>query len=108
MANLLTTTDIPASRFVAVGSRYIDSPVIYYGELNRVTFTTYKRKNQQIGASDKFMVIGKGSEYRPDLVSNQFYGVTDFWWQIMEFNQIYDVFDFKAGVTIRIPSSPFS
>jgi hypothetical protein len=107
MANLITTTDIPGRRFVSVSSRYFKSPVIYYGELNRVTFTTYKRQKQTTSTSDKFMVVGKGSEYRPDLVSNQFFGVPDFWWQIMEYNQIYDIFDFKAGITIRIPASPF-
>ena len=46
-----------------------------------------------------------GQEYRPDLVSNRVYGTPDFWWRIMEANNIKDVFEFKAGLNLRIPGS---
>ena len=51
------------------------------------------------------MVISPGYEYRPDLISQMVYGSPDFWWKIMEVNSIKDIFDFKAGVNLRIPDS---
>jgi hypothetical protein len=41
------------------------------------------------------------------MVSQEAYGVPDFWWRIMEFNNIKDVFDFKSGLNIAIPSQFF-
>lgn len=52
---------------------------------------------------EKIMVITKGVEYRPDLVSYDVYGFVDNWWHIMEVNKIYDIIDFKAGQTIMLP-----
>ena len=51
------------------------------------------------------MVITKGSEYRPDLVSFDEYGTIDFWWKIMEVNGIKDILDFAAGRNIRLPNN---
>ena len=53
------------------------------------------------------MVISKNYEFRPDLVSYEAYGVVDFWWKIMEFNNIKDIFDFKAGINLTIPDQFF-
>ena len=105
MANFITpATDINANNLITVSSRYRNSQAIYYTELNRLTFTTYKRKPFVPTSKDKFMLITKGLEYRPDKVSFKAYGIPDLWWRIMEANQIYDIFDFKAGTNIRIPN----
>ena len=50
-------------------------------------------------------MINKSSEFRPDLISAEFYGSTMFWWKIMESNGIKDIYDFKSGLSIRIPSN---
>jgi len=42
--------------------------------------------------SDKYFVVTPGTEYRPDLVSKEAYGAVDFWWKIMEANNIKDNF----------------
>lgn len=98
-----TLTTANAGNFVNATSRYIDSTVIAYGQDRKVTFTTYKRidKTSQF---DKFLVIPEGYAYRPDLVSNRVFGYPDSWWLIMEVNNIYDIKDFVAGKTIRIPN----
>ena len=45
-------------------------------------------------------------EYRPDLISNFFYGTPQLWWLIQEFNQFYRMpQDFYADRTIKIPDS---
>jgi hypothetical protein len=49
------------------------------------------------------MVISKGVEHRPDLVSFDHYGHVDNWWRILEANNIKDIWDFKAGTTIILP-----
>ena len=105
MANYIESTDIRPETFVTFTSRYSDSPVLYYSEKKKITFATYKRKaaTMSAGDRDKFMVITKGAEYRPDLVSYDVYGVPDFWWRIMEVNGMKDIMEFKVGTNIRLP-----
>ena len=105
MPNFIQESSLDPTKFVTPTSRYLESKVIYYTNLNRITFAIYKRKPFVPDSQDKFMVVTSGLEYRPDLVSNRAYGFPDFWWKIMEANNIFDVFDFKAGTNIRIPSA---
>lgn len=107
MANYIEFTKIDPKRFVPVSSRYADTPVIYYTENKLLTFTTYKKTQITTSQKDKFYVITPGTEYRPDLVSQTAYGTVDFWWKIMEANEIKDIFEFKAGLNIRIPDAVF-
>lgn len=94
-----------ARNLVSSLSRYIGSSVIFYGEQRFTTFALYNRSvNGYIrSGNEKVMVITKGIEYRPDLVSNEFFGTPDFWWAIMESNKISDIWEFKAGKTIFLP-----
>lgn len=96
-----------ADRIVNFTSRYSEAEVILYGEAKKLTFKTYKRETRTPNPEDKVAVIPPGMEYRPDLVSQQAYGVPDFWWRILEVNRIMDIFDFKAGRTIVIPDAIF-
>ncbi len=104
MNNIIIETDIKATQFVPLSSRYAQSDVIYYGENKFITFKTYKREQKSQSREDKFYVITPGTEYRPDLVSQKAFNTVDYWWKIMEYNNIKDIFDFTKGKTIRIPS----
>lgn len=104
MTQPIEYTSIPSQSVVAGASRYINQRVIYYGEQRFLTFDTYLRREYQRRGDEKVMVISKGVEYRPDLVSYDFYGFPDNWWKILEANKMKDVFDFKAGKTIVLPS----
>ena len=108
MANKVVFTSINPVRanMVTATSRYANSDVLYYGEENKITFSTYKKQTSE-NPKDKVMVIPGGMQYRPDLVSRMAYGTVDFWWKIMELNDINDVYNFTAGKTIRIPANPF-
>lgn len=89
-------------------SRYVNSNVVYYtmGTRKVLTFNTYKKQNNlKDDKNDMYMI--NNHEYRPDLVSYDVYGTPDFWWKILEANNIKDIFDFKKGINIRIPSSVF-
>ncbi len=94
---------VPAKKILVSGSRYLEQKVIYYGENRTLTLDIYKRKPYTVTGREKIMVITKGVEYRPDLVSYDVYGFTDNWWRIMEVNKISDIIDFKAGRTIILP-----
>lgn len=94
---------ILAKNVVATGSRYLNSKVLYYGDKNLITFETYKRNNYVKTGSEKVMLITKGVEYRPDLVSFDYYGFTDVWWKILEVNEMKDIYEFKVGTTIILP-----
>lgn len=107
MANKIEYTTFSSGRFVSPSSRYSDSRVIQYSEQNILTFETYKRKIYKSQNEDKFAVISPGYEYRPDLMSNAIYGVSDFWWRLMQVNNIWDIYDFKVGLNIRIPANVF-
>lgn len=103
MAQLIEYSNIPASRLVTPSSRYRQQNVIYYGERRLITFDTYVRKPYAPNGREKVMVIKKGIEYRPDLVSYDIYGFPDNWWRILEANKMKDVWEFKAGKTIILP-----
>ena len=95
-----STTSVASS-----GSRYEKSRLIYYGEQRFLTYETYLRKKYNYNGTENVMVISKGVEYRPDLVSYEYYGYPDNWWRIMEVNGMKDIFEFKTGVTIFLPIS---
>lgn len=106
MANFVEkASQINAEIYVNLTSRYTNSTVLYYGNDRKITFTTYKRQQIQESEDDKFMIITNAIEYRPDLVSQKVYFTPDYWWRIMEFNGIYDIADFKAGKSIRLPNN---
>ena len=108
MAVPITSTKIKAKNVLSGFSRYLNSKVIYWGSnIPRLTFTTYQRKPYVPSSTDTFGVIPPGSEYRPDKISQEVYNTPDLWWKIMEVNGIYDIYDFKAGLTIRLPGNIF-
>jgi hypothetical protein len=108
MANKIEFTEIRTDTLVVPTSRYAKSQVIYYGDQRYMTFETYKRVPIKEKSGDTFGIIPPGMEYRPDLMSMSVYGTPDFWWRILEFNNIKDVFDFTSGKNIRLPESIFA
>jgi hypothetical protein len=107
MANKIeiTTIDPQKNGLAAPMSRYTTSQVIYYGDAKKMTYATYVKNVANINKSDRYAVIPPGYEYRPDRASIEAYGIPDLWWKIMEANNIKDIFDFKAGRTIRLPEN---
>jgi len=105
MANPIEYTGIAPTTFVTPTSRYSSSKVVKYSSQKITTFETYKRKPFVMSSGDQLAVIPNGMEYRPDLMSNQRYGTTDFWWRIMEVNNMKDIMEFKAGKTIILPEN---
>ncbi len=110
MANKITflNNTRPIDGFVDSTSRYADSTLIRYGDANRLSFNIYKRQTTEFQPTDQVTVIPPGMEFRPDLVSQRSYGTPNFWWRIMEANNIFDIFDFKSGITIRLPQNIFT
>lgn len=86
------------------GSRYLNQTVIYYGEQRHLTFDTYIRENYKKDGNESVMLITKGTEYRPDLIAYDIYGFPNVWWKILEVNGMKDIWEFKAGKTIILPS----
>jgi len=103
MAIYTEATEMSGRKFVSVTSRYIDSPVIYYSENKFLTFPIYKKQIYEFSDKDKFYSVTPGTQYRPDLISYEFYGTPDFWWKIMQVNDIKDVFEIRTGMTLRLP-----
>lgn len=54
---------------------------------------------------DTFITITQEILRRPDLIAQTFYGSTEYWWVIYEFNGIRDpLFELKLGQILRIPA----
>lgn len=107
MANKIDYSNTKPIEFVTKLSRYANSRVMYYSDERIITFETYKRKKYKPSARDQVTVITPGMEYRPDLMSFEKYGLPDFWWKIMEANNMKDVTEFKAGKTIVLPENAY-
>jgi hypothetical protein len=105
MSNQIYYTGVSPQRYVSTLSRYSNSEVIQYGKNNVVAFATYVRPDTQISPTDTVFLINGSTAYRPDKVSKMKYGFVDWWWKIMQANQIYDIMDFKAGRTIYLPAA---
>lgn len=103
MSQLIQIAKIEPKEVVTSSSRYIKQQVIYYSENKILTFDTYNRNTYTPTGEEKIMVINKGLEYRPDLVSFDVYGFVDNWWRILEANKMKDIWEFKAGRTIILP-----
>ena len=104
MATPIERTNIQSSSLVDPVSRYRNQPVIYYGEKKLLAYETYVRNAYQPNGNERVMMITKGVEYRPDLVSFDVYGFPEAWWVILEANRMIDILDFKSGRTIILPS----
>ena len=109
MTNFIEDSNMSSDRFVSALSRYRDSEVIYYniGTKKKITFKTYKKKSYPVLESDTYGVIPLGMQYRPDKMSHKVYGTTDFWWKILEVNNMKDIYEFTAGKTVRLPGNIF-
>ncbi len=110
MPNFIEDANLSPDRFISALSRYRASTIIYYHIKNqkKITFTTYKKQiSTVVTENDLFMVVPSGMEFRPDLISQNLFGTPDFWWKIMEANNIHDIFDFRTGVNLRIPANIF-
>lgn len=103
----ITNTNFQPSRFVSKLSRYQNSQVIYWSKKNYLTFETYKKQIYRNSGEDMFTVVSPGQEFRPDKVSQEAYGTPDFWWKILEVNKIKDIYDFKSGLSIRLPGGVY-
>ena len=104
MTQIIEPSSILPSDVSASTSRYRENQnVIYYGEQRFITYDLYIKSGYKKSGNEKVMLISKGVEYRPDLVSFDFYGFPDNWWRILEVNGIMDIFDFKSGKTIFLP-----
>jgi hypothetical protein len=108
MATTIEFTKLNPTDFVTRISRYSDSRVIYYSKEKIITFETYKKKKFIESNGDKVAVVPPGMEFRPDLVSKEKYGLPDFWWKIMEANNMKDIFEFKAGRAIVLPENVYA
>jgi hypothetical protein len=107
--NSVQSTNIQSSQYVDGLSRYIKSNVIYYNTNTEqyITFATYNKQSTPTSSSDVFTVLTKKYEYRPDLLANDVYQEPRLWWKILEANNIIDIFDFKAGLNVRVPALVF-
>lgn len=67
----------------------------------------YEDRGMVLDSSDQYIILESRHNNRPDILSNDLYGVPDLWWVIfrMNMNTINDPLrDFKEGVILRCPT----
>lgn len=101
----ISSTNIRTDSVTQGFSRYQNSEVIYWGDQNLITFDTYVRTAYVPTGNEKVIMVTPGLAYRPDLLAYDIYGTPDAWWKILEVNGIYDIYDFKPGVTVMLPAN---
>jgi hypothetical protein len=106
MSNHASITNENSGKYVQATSRYLNSKILKYSLLDRdvLTFETYKQKPKSLRGGE-WVTIGASHEYRPDRLSYEVFGTPDFWWKIMEHNNMKDILEFKEGVNIKLPWS---
>lgn len=88
-----------------ITSRYYQYPIAYWGNHRIPALPTYTKKDYPQNEKDRFWLVSKTREYRPDLVAFEEYGYASLWWRILEANNMKSIFDFKAGLNIRLPAT---
>ena len=101
MPREIVKTTAEGGSYVSPSSRYFLAPLIFYED--RLTYPIYRKKELSFNPTDQHYEITREFEYRPDLVSMNFFGAPDFWWKIMEMNGMKDILEFKAGRNIILP-----
>lgn len=101
----ISLAPITSKSLVSGTSRYLKSDVLYYyyNKKNLLTFTTYVRQFNSVSGNETTTLLTLYYQYRPDLLSYDFYGTPGYWWAILELNGIFDIYDFVAGLTIKLP-----
>lgn len=98
------------NRLFDYSSRYRNSNLIYYSDFNVLTLETYDRvfnsnvnyENKKLLSDVRYYTITKGTQYRPDLASQDVYNDPGYWWFLMESNDIFDIENFVIGKTLKI------
>lgn len=53
--------------------------------------------------AERLYVVTESDLDRPDLIAHRMYGLPDYWWVILDYNQITDPFTLQVGDRLRIP-----
>ena len=52
----------------------------------------------------EYFYVSAPYEYRPDLLSDDIYGSPLYAWAILAANDMKSIFDFKLGISVKVPS----
>ena len=56
-----------------------------------------------ISSNDKYITVDRVHENRLDVIANETYGYSAYWWIIAKANNIVDPFDVPYGTVLRLP-----
>lgn len=84
-------------------SRYSRTRRILDKNLGVAYHETYHRKNIPETNDDKFITVTNNNENRLDIIANEQYQYSLYWWVIAMANDIIDPFNVPAGTVLRIP-----
>lgn len=81
-------------------SRFSQTQVI---TLNGVTSFGEWRPPSYGNVPERLYVMTQDDLDRPDLIAYRYYGTSEFWWVILDYNKVTDPFSLKVGDRLRIP-----
>ena len=109
MANdKIKTSDIPSVDDALRNgkSRYQQTPVIQNSTTGFSTLQIYRQQPDSYSIEDnsRMYEVGPASAFRPDRISAEAYGSVEYWWMILEANNISGIDELKPGLTLRVPN----
>jgi len=84
------------------GSRFNYNAIIYHDDRDGIDKVEYKSPTLEPDDTDIIHEITPGQEYRPDLISLQYYSRSDLEWTILLLNKFDHFREFYVGRLIRI------
>lgn len=87
-------------------TRYDLAKLVNYDDTNGfdILDSYFIGKLLKLESTRTYTVTGK--EIRPELISYEVYGHTQYWWILMIYNDIWDELELVSGTVLNIPSLP--
>jgi hypothetical protein len=83
--------------------RYALSKFLEFSDNFDPITSEFMNKLVSLKSSGSYQIAGEDA--RPELISNEIYGNTQYWWAIMFYNGITKVDDLVNGMVLKYPSS---
>jgi len=102
----IVDTNKKASDVLGRDSRYTNYNILLVGEENAQTLPLYEiTRTYPKDTSDRIYQITVATQYRPDLCAQVCYDDPSLWWFLAEVNKLFDIEDWTAGKTLRVPAA---
>jgi hypothetical protein len=71
---------------------------------NEIDISVNRMSSFNVTKPLRYYQVAGHEDQRPDMICNNIYGTIDYWWILVQFNDIVDVFtELKEGMILKVP-----